>query len=416
MPQSLYLGHEHIARVGLTSISNQQPILRTCDILSVYYAPSIPPLYKMATPRLPFLYPNFFRSIKSCEPTTWRSIRTPPTQKQGRKARLHTSQRRAQDTQHLRYGPAVGESRLPPPTKPAESLYSVNSSEPKEEAAKADARQKEAEKDESPPQQTDSKGDVEVAESGKEDTPLGREETKAGLTEEDKAAKPEPKRALDMVLQIPSPSEIKGKADRHPHLEASPYEHHFDTYSLVQDLIKHGYTEDQAVTLMKSIRLMLAINLDIAKEGLVSKSDTENETYLFRAACSELRTTLQTSRQTEVQRQRTQRAHLSHEADILSQKMTQDLLTLKEDMKAMFHNRKMAVQDDKRNLDGKIQELNYKITVSLNSDAKSEVEGLRWILTRRAAMAIGCAAGITPLFHSHLIATLTEVQSWCSSA
>lgn len=36
----------------------------------------------------------------------------------------------------------------------------------------------------------------------------------------------------------------------------------------------------------------------------------------------------------------------------------------------------------------KIQELSYKITVSLNSDSKSEVEGLRWVLTRRSVMGI----------------------------
>ena len=137
---------------------------------------------------------------------------------------------------------------------------------------------------------------------------------------------------------------------------------------------------------------MLAVNLDVAKEGLVSKSETENEMYLFRAACSELKTTLQTSRHSEIQRQRTQRAHLQYEADILNQKMTQDLMTLKEELKAMFHNRKMEVQEEKRKLDGKISELNYEITVLLNSDSKSEVEGLRWVLTRRAAMAIGIAA------------------------
>ena len=77
----------------------------------------------------------------------------------------------------------------------------------------------------------------------------------------------------------------------------------------------------------------------------------------------------------------------------MNQKMTQDLLTLKEEMKAMFHNRKMAVQEDKRNLDGRISELNYEITVLLNGDAKSDVESLRWVLTRRAAMAIGFATG-----------------------
>jgi hypothetical protein len=35
-----------------------------------------------------------------------------------------------------------------------------------------------------------------------------------------------------------------------------------------------------------------------------------------------------------------------------------------------------------------IQELNYRITVSLNSDSKSEVEGVRWVLTRRSVMGI----------------------------
>ena len=35
-----------------------------------------------------------------------------------------------------------------------------------------------------------------------------------------------------------------------------------------------------------------------------------------------------------------------------------------------------------------IQELNYRITVTLNSDARSEVEGTRWLLTRRAALAL----------------------------
>ena len=35
-----------------------------------------------------------------------------------------------------------------------------------------------------------------------------------------------------------------------------------------------------------------------------------------------------------------------------------------------------------------IQQLNYKITVDLNSDIKSEVEGVRWLFTRRSVMGI----------------------------
>jgi hypothetical protein len=44
--------------------------------------------------------------------------------------------------------------------------------------------------------------------------------------------------------------------------------------------------------------------------------------------------------------------------------------------------------DDSRADISQIQELNYKIAVALNSDTKSEVEGLRWVLTRRSVMGI----------------------------
>lgn len=84
----------------------------------------------------------------------------------------------------------------------------------------------------------------------------------------------------------------------------------------------------------------------------------------------------------------TQRAHLQHEVDILSQKASQEALTLKDDLRGMLNDRRMDVRMEQQARDSAIQELNYKITVALNSDSKSEIEGLRWILTRRAAMAI----------------------------
>ena len=56
-------------------------------------------------------------------------------------------------------------------------------------------------------------------------------------------------------------------------------------------------------------------------------------------------------------------------------------------MYRIVHLRREAVLTRKQ-----LQELNYKITVALNSDARSEVEGLRWVLTRRAAMTVAAAA------------------------
>jgi hypothetical protein len=40
-------------------------------------------------------------------------------------------------------------------------------------------------------------------------------------------------------------------------------------------------------------------------------------------------------------------------------------------------------------MESKVHELNYKITVQLQADSKSDVEGLRWVLTRRVIMTLG---------------------------
>jgi hypothetical protein len=332
----------------------------------------------MAAPRLPQFYANLHQAIKTCRPNTYRSLRQTHLST-SKKAGLHSTRQVAQDTFSQRYGPAVTSS-LPPPPKPSESLLETQDQPPKKETADSEATQESEAKNVEHPNE---------AESPPEESADTTEE-QASPTIGD--GKPLQNKELDMVLSIPSPTEMKDDQHRHPHLEASPYEHHFDTYSLVQQLALEGFSQEQAVTLMKAIRLMLAVNLDIAKEGLVSKSDTENETYLFRAACSELRTTLQTARQSEIQKQRTTRAQLQHEADILNQRVTQDIKTLQEDLKGMFNDRKMSLEEERRLVNSKISELNYEITVLLNSDSKSEVEGLRWVLTRRAALAIAAAA------------------------
>ncbi|KAK8212697.1 hypothetical protein HDK77DRAFT_487322 [Phyllosticta capitalensis] len=205
------------------------------------------------------------------------------------------------------------------------------------------------------------------------------------------------------VLRMPPPS------PRKPHLTTPPYVHHFDTWSLVKQLEASGFREDQSISIMKSIRLTLNQNMEIARAGLVSQSDVENETYLFRAACSELRTEVGNNRKAENERMLTQRNQLQHEVDILGQRLGQETGNLKDELKGMFDDRGMAVRMEQRSMETKIQELNYKITVALNSDARSEVEGLRWIITRRAvtALVIVAAAILAALRYSSY---MTHVQ------
>jgi hypothetical protein len=174
-----------------------------------------------------------------------------------------------------------------------------------------------------------------------------------------------------------------------PHMDTPRHVHHFDTYGLVQKLQESGWTDEQAITVMKGMRLMLSKNMNLAREALVSKSQVENETYLFRAACAELKTEVTARRRADQEKMRTERTQLQHEVDILNQKLNQESAAMKDELKGMFDDRQMAVRNEQRNTESKVQRLNYQITVDLQADAKSEVEGLRWVMTRRVMIALG---------------------------
>jgi len=139
-----------------------------------------------------------------------------------------------------------------------------------------------------------------------------------------------------------------------PHLTPPPYMHHFDTYSLVKQLAAGGWTPEQAITAMKAVRTLLAQNLDVAQEGLVSKSDVENEVYLFKAACSELGTEVRNNRRLADERNRQQRTTLQHEVDQLTQTLNQELLTLNDIVRGMFNDRKQAVREEQKGAESSV--------------------------------------------------------------
>lgn len=156
----------------------------------------------------------------------------------------------------------------------------------------------------------------------------------------------------DSVLHMDPP--LESLIGSLPHLAPAPYVHHFDSYTLTQRIAEGGFTSAQSVETMKIVRALLTANLDMAKDGLVSKSDVENETYLFQAACSELRTEIQNARKASAEGMRLRRTMLQNEADILNQKMTQDLATLKDELKEMFNDRKMEVRMEHSNMESQV--------------------------------------------------------------
>jgi Protein of unknown function (DUF1640) len=384
-------------------LSGISPCLPCANILFCYR------LFTMAAPRLPFLYPSLSRSARSCKPashSTRVSSYNPVSQ-----LAISIRHRCAQSTYPRRYGPAT-ESRLPPPSWPKEESVDQPFSGPPSGKGTPQTQRAETPQDQTQTQDARKVSKDAAGEAGKNDavesTPAngpGDEQSTQTTASESEApgssnqgenhsgGPPDPVPQISSDSSSLISSEVPRSTNHKlPHLAPPRYIHHFDTYSTVKDLEKGGFVGEQATTIMKAIRGILQEKLNLAQASLTSKSDIQNESYLFKAACSELQSSMQTSRNAEIQKQRSSRTHLQHEVDIVSQRMSQELAGLKDDLKGMFNSHKMTTRELQRSLDTAIQELNYKITVSLNSDGKSAIEGLRWILTRRAASAIATSA------------------------
>ena len=236
----------------------------------------------MSIPRLSFLYPHLSKPARLYEP----ALAQRPSRTAGKrpdKQCFSTTRRCTEETYAQRYGTAA--EPMPPPSVPNDlgrqrALDSIEkeiplspSQQEGEKAGKPKEPEKAAQAD-----QTSSKQEKES--KTQENSPLPSELDSNEVKAQELVNSPRREaisKPLDRVLQIETPTESKSEGEqRPPHLEAPRYVHHFDTFTLVRDLAKGGFTEAQSVTLMKAVRSLLAINMEVAHAGLVSKSDVEN--------------------------------------------------------------------------------------------------------------------------------------------
>lgn len=292
----------------------------------------------MGTPNLPFLWPMLFRPAKSARIHVSRAKENAPRARQARR-HFTTAPCRSEQSIPQRYGKAYEHAVSPENKKPTIVSRNKNSTA----TEKFQDLDREEEVDEDAPTTLSSSSTL----------------SKASATEEtfSKTPAPEPPKTgenkpLDSVLHMPSPADEE--SHKPPHLKTPPYVHHFDTYGLVRKLSESSFTPTQSIIIMKAVRQILLDNMALAREGLVSKSNVENETYLFRAACSELRTEIGNARKGEMERMRQERGQLQHEVDILGQRLGQETGGLKDELKGLFDDRKMAVRQEQRSMETKV--------------------------------------------------------------
>jgi hypothetical protein len=246
----------------------------------------------MSTARLTFLYPHLFRSIRVNESATNTvRLRTRRPQPQCLKTRRFSTTGRNGQRFVQRHGKAVepflhhGET--------ADSLKVFTPDETGTDKGKESGKNSQT-------STTEDEDSIELDPEPSSSAPLSEETQAAARLPGDDAApvdetpnvdKPTPRQTaaantsdvkapLETVLQMPPPETAEERnAKKPPHLQTPPYVHHFDTYTLVQQVEAGGFSEEQAITAMKAVRGLLALNLDVAKAGLVSKSDVENVSW-----------------------------------------------------------------------------------------------------------------------------------------
>ena len=241
----------------------------------------------MSFARLSFLYPHLFKTAKVCECSLHRRS-TPHAKKPPLKSTFSTSAQQRNESYTQRYGTAA--EPLPPPIPSADGLGGSNTlantiekevkiPSRKLEERKLDSNQAKGPTDASQGvQQTAEKSSK--SQSPQTDNAMPADKLDGGESRSREpvysASRKEAGKSLETVLHTEAPNTKDTEEHKSLHLQEPAYVHHFDTFTLVRDLQKGGFTEAQSIVVMKAVRSLLTINLDIASKSLISKSDVEN--------------------------------------------------------------------------------------------------------------------------------------------
>ncbi|KAJ2899006.1 hypothetical protein GGI21_004828, partial [Coemansia aciculifera] len=105
---------------------------------------------------------------------------------------------------------------------------------------------------------------------------------------------------------------------------------HFDTYAVVRGLAESGgFTRTQATALMTVIGHRVSHLLSSVRSQMLSRSDLENDAYLFRAALQELRMEMQMTRKNDQSILESQAAAVHREIESLAQRTNDQIANLR---------------------------------------------------------------------------------------
>ncbi|ODV79781.1 uncharacterized protein CANTADRAFT_48839 [Suhomyces tanzawaensis NRRL Y-17324] len=165
-------------------------------------------------------------------------------------------------------------------------------------------------------------------------------------------------------------------------------EPYMDTYSVYTQLKNSGFTSEQADSIIDLLLVQLNSKLSKLPTKYSQLFELENERYLFESAQQELRVDITRSREQHINELISLINILQRDFHIISDELNSDFIQMKNDSQVAINDQKSENTLLSKRIILKIQETNHKITTELNSAMRSEIESLRWNLSRWGLIAI----------------------------
>ncbi|KAI8592909.1 hypothetical protein BDZ88DRAFT_406550 [Geranomyces variabilis] len=150
----------------------------------------------------------------------------------------------------------------------------------------------------------------------------------------------------------------------------------FDTYKLVRQLERQGFTRGQAVAIMRTINALLVDSTLSIRSGILSKTDLDNQTYLYKAHLQELRNELQLLRQNDSTQLKADTDQILRDTESMNAKFSEIIGSLKTDVSMDLNNHKTDGREIGTETDLNIQEIHHKLILKI-SDLKTKIETMK---------------------------------------
>ncbi|KAI1622525.1 hypothetical protein EDD37DRAFT_478202 [Exophiala viscosa] len=146
-------------------------------------------------------------------------------------------------------------------------------------------------------------------------------------------------------------------------------EHHFDTLKFVQRLKEEGFSEEQAVAMMRVLNDVIEESIQNLTRTMVLKEDAERSTYTQKVDFAKLRSELSNADSTEAQLTRSSHERLSSDLAKLSSRLRDEIGRTQASVRLDLNLEKGRIREEANGQEMRIKETEARI--------EQEVAGLR---------------------------------------